>query len=215
MHKIFIFIFILLSAKHYSQTYKYDYVAEYEVNHPLEKHKFVFYKFFNSTNNDSYLVTYLNGDKVSLRLQINDGKAFYAKIDKDDFLVEAIGMNCPARLQTDDQLPDIDDFRYIKHNDTIINTEKFSHVSINAVSHLKRKNHDNAEYIIYNPFDFSVLAGQSYTLFDSLKSLGNNLPKGIIKQVWITNKSGVLIEETKLLDCVPIKKMILLETECN
>lgn len=222
MHKNYLLLITLLfiSFTSYCQTYIFDYMVEYNykdltdtVETPTKPNPGTLYRFINSKSNACYMNVRESKGKTQMQPTLETGKFYLSSMPTEDFFVEGISMKCPYSgfIPLSDKKPK--DFEFIAKADTVINTQRFKHYVLNPVNEKKFKRGEiNIEhYIIDNSLDFQIpiLLGQSlsYKFWEN----GTKLPNGILKEVFGINAEGKRTFEQKMVQVLPIKKIIIVD----
>lgn len=211
-----IFLLFLLMVCHilYSQkSYEFDYVLEYEyASDDGEPHNE--YRFINSKDNGSMLMVWEEGKDIMMKLITKNGRFYYDKIIKEDFFVEAISLRCPYKGDTESK--NLKDFDFIKQNDTLINTEKFGYFVINPTNKkdLKKDNLVPIHYIVDNKYNFNHPFFSPSELIFKKWEKGSDVPNGVLKECY-SEESGKKKTLAKLLQIVPVKKIIIVDNNCK
>ncbi|TRW24330.1 hypothetical protein FMM05_10895 [Flavobacterium zepuense] len=222
MHKNYLLLITLLfiSFTSYCQTYTFDYMVEYSyknftdtVKKSTKSRASTLYCFINSKSNVCYMNVHESKGKTHMQPTLETGKFYLSSMPTEDFFVEGISMKCPYSgfIPPSDKKPK--DFEFIAKADTMINTQPFKHYVLKPINEKKfKKGEINIEhYIIDNSLDFQIpiLSGQSlsYKFWEN----GAKLPNGILKEVFGINAEGKRTFEQKMVQVLPIKKIIIID----
>lgn len=211
---ISLFILIIVSCLAYSQkNYEFNYVMEYQYTEN-DGNVHNEYRFIDSKDNSFMFMVWEKGNDIMMKL-ITDGKFYFDKIVKEDFFVEAIGLKCPQKGVIKSNIS-LSDFDFIRQNDTIINTEKLAHFVINPTNErkIKKENLVPIHYIMDNKYSFTYPFFSPTELIFKKWKKGENVPNGILKECY-SYKSGTKVPYAKLLQIVPLKKIIIIDNNCK
>lgn len=209
-----LFILLIVSYSVSSQkTYEFDYVMEYQYTaNDGSLHNE--YRFINSKDNDFMFMVWEKGNDIMMKL-ITDDKFYFDRIVKEDFFVEAISLRCPQKgeIKSNNSLSDFD---FIRQNDTIVNTEKLAHFVINPTNQKKVKKESLVpiHYIVDNKYNLNYPFFSPTELIFKKWKKGENIPNGILKECY-SYKSGTKVPYAKLLQIVPLKKIIIIDNNCK
>ena len=220
---IYLFCFLLTVSICLAQkSYEFDYVLEYNIspksenNSVLEK-GYTKYDFINSKDNSYILTVSETKEKINMWLTLSSGQTFFGDIIKGDFFVEAISLKCPKNwFKNNSDYENLKDFQLNVEDDTIINTEVFKQFALQPLNKkdIKKFNLKTFYYIVDNKFNFKYpILQPTGALFRKWKK-GEKIPNGFVKEVYEKTDKGkrVLME---LVQCVPTKKIILIDDKCK
>lgn len=137
---------------------------------------------------------------------------------KKDFFVLAISLKCPkSGISKSLADKDPDDFICHKLSDTVINNIPYSHIKLMPVN---QKKYDKgkiaaAEYILDNSLNLGITVTEPYSMLSLYKQKGMDVPNGIIKEYYTHDKQGKLQDHVYTIQCVPVQKIIFLDTSCK
>ena len=212
-HICLIFLLIVSYSVYSQKSYEFDYVMEYQyISDDGKKHNE--YRFISSKNNDFMFMVWEKGNEVMMKL-ITDGKLYFDKIAKEDFFVEAISLRCPQKGELKSNIS-LNDFDFVRQNDTIINTERLAHFVINPTNKKKvdKEKHVPIHYIIDNKYNFNYPFFSPGELIFKKWKKGENIPKGILKECY-SYKLGKKVQYTELVQILHLKKIIIIDNNCK
>lgn len=202
-----------------AQQYDFDYVQEYRLEIFGENSRDVtFFKFFNSKNPAYSLGVSIIQDKVFMSLNLDNGDCYYDSILKDDFFVYAISLKCP-RKGKGENYPNRKpaEFKPFQITDTLIEGKKYNRILLEPIKNKKRKDSKALAgvYLLDNSYNFEITVSDPASLLSFYKKQGIDIPSGIIKEFYATDAVGKLTEKLSLTQCVPVQKVIFLDTNCK
>jgi hypothetical protein len=213
-------LFVVTSAL--SQTYTFDYMLEYRYtnfNDTIAKRPVsqTTYRFINSQDNTNCLMFYEAKGTTYIQLLQEGGKYYRANIPTEDFFVEAISMKCPQTGFLASVKYKTREFEVLKRADTIINTQPFSKVQLMPVNKKKfeKLKIDTDILLVDNSLGFKLPLFEPYSLIYRLWKDGANVPNGILKEVYSINAAGKKKYEQKLVQILPLKKVIIIDKNCK
>ncbi|WP_146185937.1 hypothetical protein [Flavobacterium album] len=213
-----IMVLLICFTGYGQQSYAFDYVMEYEIEHLTEKGspKSSHYCFMSSTKSSYMMIVNEMGKEVGMTLVLAGGKYYYGTIAKDDFFVEAISLKCP-RSGTFAQTEKVRDFELVPKNDTVIDKRSFSHVVLKPVNRRKTENREifTKHYIMDNSLylNFPSLPPDDigYRFWEEKEKM----PNGILKECNVTDEKGKVITRTRLVQFIKLKKLIMVDKNCK
>ncbi len=213
-----IFAIIYVKPVYAQKTYNFNYVLEYNYEHPAEdgkNHVHTQYRFVNSADNSYMLLVSLSGDIVMMHLLLEGGRYYNGSISKEDFLVEAINLRCPATGIVPESK--LSDYTVLQKGDTIINTRAFKRVQLQPASEKKfKKGELTARQIIMdNSLNLKV---PFFTPDDTAHRFymeGENIPNGFLKESIVTDSKGKVVGRTSLVQYIELKKIIMIDKKCK
>lgn len=220
---IFVLILSLFaSVKSFAQKeYIFDYVMDYAYSNDTMKVPKHYYRFVNSQDN-SYILSASEDGKDNLTLNLyDDGMVYISSITKESFSeVEAISIKCPLALkhQPLKRRKVFKDYTFKKLNDTIINSEVLQHYIFFPLDSKKAKRKDwrTVHYIFKRDSVFSTPVlnpdGIADIFWKNNKSL---IPGGFYKECYIAGADGTQTTDERLMQCVPLKKIIFIDDNCK
>jgi len=222
MHKHYLLLIILLfiSTASYSQTYTFDYMLEYNyrdltdtVETQTKPKPGTLYRFINSKSNACYMNVRESKGKTQMQPTLETGKFYLSSMPTEDFFVEGISMKCPYFGFVPPSDKKFKDFEFITKADTIINTERFKHYVLNPINEKKFKKGEITieHYIIDNSLNLTIPIVLGQSLSHQFWEKGTKLPNGILKEVFGINAEGKKTFEQKLVQALPIKKIIIID----
>lgn len=218
-----VFIFIAISSTLYSQkTYEFDYILEYEYNNDILTKPHNYFKFTNSKDN-SYVLTVTEKDEDNFYLWLVDAKGLESAsiiLKSDFFEVETIGVKCQQVREFIDtnKKKHLNEYSFVNLNDTVINTVSHKHYMIkyNDQKKAERKNIPDIHYIVQNKTEFHV--PNFFPESPAFINWHNNkkaVPDGIYLKAFNKLPDGTIEKENTLLQYAKIKKIIIIDGECD
>ncbi|WP_116788167.1 hypothetical protein [Flavobacterium psychrotrophum] len=202
-----------------AQQYDFDYVQEYHFENNGTTHKSGdFYKFFNSKDNSFSLTVTPEGEKLYMTLRLANGKIYTDSMEKNDFLVYAISLKCPKTgFYNGNPDTGLENYTYSKLEDTLITDKAYSYVKLAPKNEKKSKKKElnTYKYIFDNSYNFTLSITGINGMLNYFEKNGITFPPGVIKEFYTCSPSGEVISHTKLIQCVPMQKIIFLDTACK
>ena len=212
--KIILIVTNLIILNAFAQQYTFDYVLEY--GHTVSGKMISEYRFINSEDNKFMLTISEHNDKLAMLLTLENGKFFRDSIATTDFFVEAIALRCPTVGRKNySEYENIDKFLYAKRYDTVFSGENCVHISL--TSKIVENGHKTPvilHYLISNGNNFKLPLFDPIGMLYKAWKLGGDIPKGLVKKSYM-EFDGQKVDILDLLQCVPIKKHIILDTRCK
>ena len=220
--KTCIIILFLHSNSYAQKNYEFDYVLEYEYTTDTLTEPHSYFRFTNSKDN-SYSLTVTEKDKDDFYLWLIDAKGLESAsviLKSDFFEVESIGIQCQQVREFID--PKIkkhtSDYSFVTLNDTLINTVPHKHykVKYNDEKKAKKKNIADVHYIVQNDTEFHVPnffpESPGFAKWQNSRA---TVPNGIYFKAFNKLPDGTIEKETTLLQYTKIKKIIIVDEECD
>ena len=217
-------ILLLLAVNSYAQdTYEFDHVIQYRYKFYTDtvnnnRHSHNFYRFVNSKNNTYSLTVWEYKNTVQMSLMLKDGKTYSDNIARADFFVEAISLKCPrVGMQNPKYSKDVKDYSFIKAADSVINTNPVKHLVFKPVDEKKLKKNKilTEHFLVDNKYNFSVPSLPNNSLAHKILTAGEKLPNGVVSDWYMEDAQGNKTEEVYLVDCIALKKIIIIDTNCK
>ncbi|RZJ75587.1 MAG: hypothetical protein EOO45_05095 [Flavobacterium sp.] len=194
--------------------YDFDYTLEYEyVATGLPNHKL--YVFVNSKDNTSRLNVWEEKDILVLKLSVV-GRAYYNRMLRENFFVESIALRCPPSSIVKNEYR-VKDYKVIKLQDTVINTQKLNHYILKPVNEkkIKRKQLLIEHFIIAQHPDFEAPSisktDPTYAIWEAY----GKIPQGIMQQHYHADEAGNKVLATYLGQVIKATKYISLYKSCR
>jgi hypothetical protein len=200
-----------------AQQFDFDYVEEFSVK-PSGKEARSVFRFFNSKDATYMMRVSIFADRVLMTLYLDSGEYYTDTILKDDFFVLAISLKCPRKGIIDEFADKSSkDYVYQKLSDTIINTKPYQHISLMPVNKKKYTNGKlfAMEYIFDNSNDLAITAVEPRGMLSYYSKQGFEIPHGLIKEYYTHGSDGKILDHITSIQCLPVQKVIFLDTNCK
>jgi len=206
--------FLLISYFSYSQKeFKFDHVVEYKTIDKVHKKTYNTYWFLNSKDKDVLFTVWEGKNDYNMMVSLADGTYYYGTIVKEDFFVEAISLRCPYSGKKN--VPKLTDYKYERKKDTLINTSSYGHFVMTPLNKKEIKKHNllPLHYLTENKLELDFLSVKPNDLLFQMIKEGYDLPNGLITMVY--SLSNTPETQMELVQSVPIKKYIFVDTNCK
>jgi len=218
---LLIYLLFQISVNFAQQSYEFDYVLQYNISKRgssgILEDFYTRYDFINSKDNSYILTVYDSKEKINMQLLLDTGKVYIGDIIRDDFFVEAISLKCPKNwYKNNSDYENLKDFQVINNKDTLINTEIFKRYTVLPLNkkEIKKFNLSPTYYIIDNKYNFNFpVLTPANVLYRKWKK-GEKLPNGVVKEIYQNTKDGKKVI-LQLAECMPTRKLILIDDKCK
>ncbi|MCO6149324.1 hypothetical protein [Flavobacterium sp. NRK1] len=218
---LLIYLLFQISVNFAQQSYEFDYVLQYNISKQgssgILQDFYTRYDFINSKDNSYILTVYDSKEKINMQLMLDTGKVYIGDIIREDFFVEAISLKCPKSwYKNNSDYENLKDFQVINNKDTLINTEVFKRYTVLPLNkkEIKKFNLSPTYYIIDNKYNFNFpVVTPANVLYRKWKK-GEKLPNGVIKEIYQNTKDGKKVI-LQLAECMPTRKLILIDDKCK